>query len=360
MAKPAVLHIIDGLTRGGAERLLVDVINAMPGFTHHLVSISSKLDLADQLPEGLPLTSLGFRGKKDSFSAIRKIRKYIRENKIELVHSHLALANVLARIATPRDIPLFVSLHSQNGIRLFRNRWSLPSMVERYTYAKRHSLIAVSKTVLDDYDKYVGIKGDAHVLHNFVEDKFFAAAPRNFVPGNALRMVSVGTIKAAKNYEFLVEAFKGLPPNCSLDIYGGGPLKESLQEKIASANVNIRLCGPRTDIASIYPEYDLFVMSSTVEGHPVALVEAMASGLPALLSDIPVLHEATGGKGLFFSLQDPAAFREKVKDIQSGSISLNEYAAHNHHLAGQSARKEQYLQKLTDIYLAALNRMKQA
>lgn len=356
MTKPSVLHIIDGLTRGGAERLLVDVINAMPGFTHHLLSISSKLDLADQLPAGLPLTHLGFTGKKDSLKAIRQIRRYIRENKIDLVHSHLALANVFARIATPRAIPLFVSLHSQNGIRLFKNRWSLPSMVERFSYRKRHALIAVSQTVLDDYAKYVGIKGPTHVLHNFVEDKFFARGPRHYETGNGLRMVSVGTIKAAKNYSFLVEAFKGLPHNCTLDIYGEGPLKEGLQDQIDQAKVNIRLCGGRTDIASIYQDYDLFVMSSSVEGHPVALVEAMASGLPALLSDIPVLHEATAEKGLFFSLDDPASFREKIHAILAGSVSLNEFAAHNHRLASETARKEQYLQRLAEIYRAALNR----
>lgn len=361
MVRREILHIIDSLGTGGAERLLVEIITCTPYYSHHVISLSNKLDLSEQLPKQVPLISLGFTGKKDTFSAIRKIRRYILSRNIDIVHSHLAMANVLARVATPRGKVLFNSLHSQNGIRLFRNPWSIASIVERWTYSKRHRLIAVSQAVLNDYQKYIGVKGASFVLYNFVADKFFAPNPHSFNHEQGLRMISVGTLKPAKNYSFLVEAFKGLPEDCVLDIYGDGPLKESLQREIMDAKVNIRLCGGRTDIEKLYQSYDLFVMSSIVEGHPVALVEAMAAGMPALLSDIPVLHETTGGKGLFFALDDPADFRQKVLGILSGSILLNGYASHNHQLASNTARKQQYLLKLDSIYEDALKgRLKDA
>ncbi|MCR6722488.1 MAG: glycosyltransferase [Chitinophagaceae bacterium] len=114
-----LLHIIDSLNTGGAERLLVDVINGLNGVEHHVLTISDQQELSGCLPPDVQISGIGFRSKKDIPQAIRKIRTYIRQHKIALVHSHLAMANVLARFGTPAEIPLINSLHSQNGMRLF-------------------------------------------------------------------------------------------------------------------------------------------------------------------------------------------------------------------------------------------------
>lgn len=349
-----VLHIIDSLGLGGAERLLVDVITGLPQFEHHVITISDKQDLASALPEAVHISSLGFRSKKDIPNARTKIRRYIQDNKIDLVHSHLTMANVLARLGTPRSVPLFNSLHSQAGVRFFSSRWSLPTIIEKWTYRSHHHILAVSETVLRDYDRYIGIKGPATVMLNFVSDRFFSAAPHNWQPGRPLRMIAVGSLKPAKNYAFLVKACKNLPAGCSLDIYGDGPLKEELSELIRKEAPAVRLCGPRADVENLLKEYDVFVMSSTVEGHPVALVEAMAAGLPAIMSDIPVLREATGGEGIYFSLEDPESFKRTVDKIMDGTISLNEFAEYNHQFAHKTARKENYMARLVSLYGQAL------
>ncbi|MCR6722489.1 MAG: glycosyltransferase family 4 protein [Chitinophagaceae bacterium] len=216
----------------------------------------------------------------------------------------------------------------------------------------------MSEVVLDDYRRYIGVKGPATVLHNFVADRFFSQAPRHWAPGKPLKLISVGTLKPAKNYAFLIRACKKLPQYCTLDIYGDGPLKEELQDLIEKEKAPVRLCGGRSDIDTLLPLYDVFVMSSSVEGHPVALVEAMASGLPAIMSDIPVLHEATGGKGIYFSLEKPEAFTNAIRDILDGKTDLNEFAVHNHQYAQQTARKEGYLNRLMELYESTLNNRK--
>ena len=79
-----------------------------------------------------------------------------------MVHSHLVLANLLARLATPSQVPLFNSLHNLNGEKIFFRRWSLATILEKLFYRKDHHLIAVSKAVLDDYQKIHWPEGTGH------------------------------------------------------------------------------------------------------------------------------------------------------------------------------------------------------
>jgi glycosyltransferase involved in cell wall biosynthesis len=350
-----LLHVIDGLTRGGAETLLVSIINNLPEHEHHLICLSDNAPLEVDLPAYCHFTKLGFKKKTDTIRLVKFIRNYISVHKIEIVHSHLVMANIISRLATPRHIPLFNSLHNLNGKKIFKSPLSWQRLAEKLTYKKRHNIIAVSQAVLDDYNHYIGVKGSAIVLYNFVDDRFFANEPQIKKIGNTLRLVAVGNLKEQKNYGFLINAFKGLPKNITLDIYGDGPLKPEIAKLIEESGAPITLKGIRRDIQNVLPEYDLYVMSSHFEGHPIALLEAMACGMPALVSDIPVLREATGGTGLFFTLADTNEFTNSVNAILAGKIDLSAYAVHNLKHANDVARKSNYLRTIIEIYRSSKN-----
>lgn len=333
---------------------MIGVIRNTTQWEHHLITLGDERPLLKELPENCHYQSLGFRSKIDIWRCCRFIRKYIHERQINLVHSHLAMSNIVARLATPRNLPLINSLHNLNGEKLFRHRFSIPTLLEKLTYKKRHRIIAVSQAVLDDYNKFIGVKGEALVLHNFVEDRFFSDAPKTWHPGARLKLIAVGTLKDQKNYSYLVRAMANAPEGVSLDIYGDGPLRSSLEMEIACLSSPVRLMGTHLAIHNVLRDYDLYVMSSIHEGHPVALVEAMASGLPALVSDIPVLHEALGDMGLYFELRDTIDFTEKIRQIWEGQIDLNRYAEYNWRLAKAKARKQQYLDILAEVYTHSL------
>ena len=164
------------------------------------------------------------------------------------------------------------------------------------------------------------------------------------------RMVTVGNLKPAKNYNYLVNAFKKLPKGIHLDIYGDGPLRKELQAAIDEHKLNIRLCGLKKNVHEVLRNYDLFVMSSIFEGHPVALLEAMASGMPAIVSDIPVLREATMNQGIYFDLSNPADFITKITAIADHKVDLDVYAEANFEMVKKEAGKEPYMQKLFSLY----------
>src|SRR6185312_15674748 len=93
----------------------------------------------------------------------------------------------------------------------------------------------------------------------------------------------------------------------------------------------------------------LFVMSSKNEGFGMAAIEAMASGLPLLLSDLPVFHEVTFDNALFFNITNPTSFVTLIKEILEGKYNLNQLSKKGIEIAKQY-NKEKYLADLCSIY----------
>jgi len=201
-----------------------------------------------------------------------------------------------------------------------------------------------------DFDQYVGIKSPSSVLYNYIEERFFAPLPKENFNTKELRLVAVGNLRYQKNYPYLVEAFKSLPESVSLDIYGEGNMRAELQGEIHTHQLNIRLCGMRNDLDKVLPLYDLFVMSSFYEGQPLSLLEAMAAGLPVMLSNIPVLQEVTGENAVYFSLQNVEDFRSKIQEIVHGKYDLGQLAVASHQRVNSFAHKSQYVLNLKKLY----------
>src|SRR5688572_3443861 len=101
MSGTNVLHVIDTLSVGGAEKLLVGTVNGLSQFNHHVVYLSGSDALAKDLPADCKIVKLNFRSKLDTFRCVKQLRRYIRENDIDIVHSHLVMSTIIARLACP-------------------------------------------------------------------------------------------------------------------------------------------------------------------------------------------------------------------------------------------------------------------
>ena len=344
-----LLHVVDGLGVGGAEKLVVTLLKNLKGYNLHLIVLGKPDTLVKEIPASCKITVLDFKTYRDLPSCILFIRRYIRRNRIQVVHSHLYWSNIAVRLATPRKIPVFNCIQNISSMASYTaNKLSL--YLEKLTYRQRHHIIAVSKAVLDDFNEWVGLRGQATVLYNIIGDEFFSANPKQFFSKEKIKLVAVGNLRKQKNYPYLLKAFQAMPPNVSLDIYGIGPLKESMEHEIAAHRLNIRLQGLQPDMHQVLRQYDAYVMCSTHEGLSLALMEAMSSGLPAFLSDIPVQRESGEDAAEYFDLNDPCDFVKILLDTFNDSDRLRQMSRLGIVRAASMARKDSYIKKLEALY----------
>lgn len=329
---------------------MVGIINSLKEYDHHVIILRGPETLRGELPGNCKVVNLHMKRWRYFFFKIFPLWKYIRRNKIDIVHSHLYQPNILARLVTPSSVPVFNNIHSISSMGCYTvNSGTL--YLEKFTYRKQHHIIAVSNAVMNDFNTWIGLRGPHTVLNNFIEDRFAGTtSPKaTYKPGDHLKMVAVGNLRYEKNYPYLIEVFKKLPANVSLDIYGDGVLRSQFEKEIKKYNLNIRLCGIRNDLEKVLPAYDVFVMSSHFEGQPVALLEAMACGLPAIVPDIPVLQEVCEEDAIYINTMDVSSLTEVIDDIQRGFTDLRLFATKGLTRAKHFSRKE-YMRKLKKLY----------
>jgi glycosyltransferase involved in cell wall biosynthesis len=349
-----ILHVIDSLMLGGTENQFLSLLPELAR-DHEIVLVT--LRDADQPNLGKLSVSrrycLGFNGSRSLPRTVLRLWRIIRRERPNLVRSQLYWSSIAARLATPRSIPVIFSIHStMSADGYLKRRSSL--WLEKLTYWRRHHLISVSKHALDDFDRHLGLKGPADVMTNFVAPEFVGHERQRRPFGPRFRLVAVGNLKPVKNYAYLVEALDALPRDVSIDIFGEGTERGPLQDRIAATGIAARLMGARGAMWEVLSDYDLFVMPSLYEGCPNAAIEAMAVGLPLLLSDIPVMHEVSHDNALFFDPSDPGSFVDLFRCIQAGEFDLQAMSERGLEIVRTSYLKADYLDRLNAIYERAV------
>jgi glycosyltransferase involved in cell wall biosynthesis len=350
--RKTIVHVINSLPIGGAELLLLHTLPLLEDYDHVICYLHAPDTLAvDFAP--WPVICIHHQAKLNTLRSVRKLSAIIKEYQADIVHAHLLDSTWIARLACPRQVKFVFTLHSILSQDAFLvNKLSL--WMEKLLVSSRQNLIAVSQTVLNDYQSFIPFKGKTWVLHNFVSQRFFQVnRTHDYVAGTAtqLKLVAIGNLKAAKNYVYLLEVFKqlkGLP--VSLHIYGEGQERESLQRTIDERGLAVELKGSVSGIENVLPLYDLYITSSLHEGYGIAPLEALASGTPVLASDIPVFKEVLGKYALYFELTDVFSLVELIQQLLQRKIDLPQQAKEGREWARTIASVKTYQDKLRSIY----------
>ncbi|HVZ95735.1 MAG TPA: glycosyltransferase [Chitinophagaceae bacterium] len=357
--RKTILYLIDSLERGGAEVLLVSALREVhQEFNIVLVTLHDKSAFG---PEELcydAMFCLNMQSKLRILSCVRQLKKIIHEYNVDIVQSALYWSVITARLACNKRTKHIFRLDNVMTSAQYNYKWysGYTKLLETLTYTKNQVIIAPTEEVLTDFNRSVGIKGRSKVIYNFIKDEFFENQIEYVVPSTGLKLVAVGNLKHQKNYSLLIEAFKLLQHNdISIDIYGEGSDREMLQRQIVRFNLPIRLMGMEENIYKILPYYDGFVMCSTFEGFGISAAEAMAMGLPLLLSDIPVLREISHNNAIFFDPYSAQSFSDAVLQIMNGKINLKQLSDCGKKIAGENYTKEKYLNQLLNYYEEILN-----
>lgn len=353
--KKTVLYIIDNLSGiGGAELMLIAPLNDIR-YHYNIILVTLEPDnfFEKDYYVGDRQYCLEMKSKKDVLKSAKKLKEIIKENDVTFVHSFLYWSGIVARLACGRKTPYLFSLATVMTEHIYKHTWysGYTRLLERATYKKNHSVISPTKEVLEDFDGSIGIKGNSIVLHNFVLDEYFKNNINYTLPVNEIKFVAVGNIKEVKNYQVIIDAFQLLPNYpISLDIYGLGDLEESQKQQIKENSLAINLKGSHDKIFEVLPYHNVFMMSSFTEGFGISAAEAMAIGLPLVLSDLKTLREVTHGNALFFDPYNAQSLADVIKSIVAGKEDLKELSKRGKSIAQENYSEEKYVTGLLNFY----------
>lgn len=287
-----------------------------------------------------------------------KLQKIIIDEKVDIVHSHLYWPTVLARIATPKNIPLITTIHAFIASSVEYKKWYI-KLLDSISYKfHRNIIVTVAEGALKEYFSFLKVKPyKAYALHTFVDVKIFnnkkAISERE--DNDVFRLITVGALRQQKNHRFLIKAFEQLDnKKFKLDIFGEGPLRQELQDQIDKHKINVNLKGEVKNIENIINQYDLYVMSSTFEGFSLSVLEAMAMKMPLLLSDIESFREQCQHTAVYFKLDNVNDFTDKLNMLSQNKNLLISLSEKSHERAINNFTLEQHMQGLRKIYVEAL------
>jgi len=289
--------VIPTLDRSGAEKQFTLLATGLPRdeFQVEVVALTRGGPYAESIRQtGLPLTILKKRWRFDPL-ALRRLRRHLRERRPDIVHTWLFAANAYGRLAvgTGTDRPKVIV--SERCVDVWKSRWQL--WLDRRLMARTDHLIANADCVAEFY-RGLGYPADrVRVIHNGVEQS--AARTRTadsireeFGIAKGTRLIGyVGRLAPQKRLADLIWAMELLRhldhPVCLL-IIGDGPQRSELEQFAREIRVDelIRFAGHRLDAATLIPHLNVFWLASDFEGQSNSLMEAMAAGVPVVVSDI--------------------------------------------------------------------------
>jgi glycosyltransferase involved in cell wall biosynthesis len=189
------------------------------------------------------------------------------------------------------------------------------AMVERL--GLRHAA-AVIVTTEELRTRAARVARRVDLIPNGVDTQLFVPRPVTVRMGRP-RILYVGRLSAEKNLSAVLTSMACLATGATFVVAGAGPLRESLEGRAKELGVSVDFQGvvEQTKLPAIYAEADVFVLASFTEGHPKVLLEAMACGLPCVVSDCAgnrslVTHGLTG---LLFDPRDPRQLADRLRQV---------------------------------------------
>ena len=339
-----VLFVITGLFPGGAEKIVLELVRSLLRDGHHAAVVSllkepqgkvrTVVDHLEQLGVRPYFLNLSHR----SFFRIFRLRKIIRSEAPDIVHSHLMHANLAARL-----VRLFCRFTLVNTIHIAEKRSSakirLLFLLDRLSIHLAKVCTTVSQAAARFHEQRCGLPQNfIRVIYNG-SDPVRPATPEKisaFKQQWALSEVtkvigSIGRLDYQKGYDLFLRSLPSLAPliprgeRWGILLIGDGPEREKLADMAAEIEreypaLHIVMPGYLPDASAWLPVLDLFVMPSRYEGFGLTLTEALSLGIPSLCSQadsLPELCAFSPENTLSADFTDP-----KMTEIYRTALSL--------------------------------------
>jgi L-malate glycosyltransferase len=323
-----ILQLSSAQAFGGGERHLADLANALVAHGHEVHAVlRPRSPLVAELAS-VPVMTLALRNALDAVSA-RKLARFVREHKIQIVHAHMA-----------RDYPLASYAAKRNpGCKLVLTRHVLFPLnrLHTLTLSRVDRIIAVSEAVARQLLAQQLISDDRiAVIPNGIDVQRFADAKsqsqrqafreQHKIPTDCFLIGTVGEITKLKGHEDFLRAAKIILRRfpeakfviAGVDVSRSGANQAALEKQIAELGLggDVYQVGWIDDLPSLYGALDIFVSASHTESFGLVIAEAMASGTP-------VVATATAGAGEIIT-SDETGLLAPIGDVECLAAAVTE------------------------------------
>ena len=338
MSKIKVLHIIKSLGRGGAEMLLPETlkIHDQDVFEFHYIYF---LPWKDQMVEALKVAG----GKVYCFEAKDNIRlllqykdiiKYCLENKIDVIHCHLPWAGFVGRIVHKKTgIPVLYTEHNM------QERYHIATKtINKFSFNSQNLAFGVSEDVSQSIKKNINPVIPVKTILNGVNTDSFISSQNSSIrtdlgiPENAIVIGNVAVFRFQKR---IVEWLKIIDDlrKTNDDVYGiivgAGPLENEIKTKWRQLGLEgtVFLVGLQTNVKPYFEAMDIFMMSSSFEGLPIALLEAMSMECAVVSTDAGGIKEVIRANkdGLVVPVDEWQKLTSKVQSLIDNNGKLSKF-----------------------------------
>lgn len=322
-----VVHLVTTLAIGGLEKVVLDLVRFGTSdlFSMRVVCLDQSGVLEDRFADlGVPVDLIGTEGSVPT--RILRLARRLREWQPHVLHTHNpqahlhgALAGRLARVP--------VVVQTKHGRDYLERAWL--AWAGRFASRWTSQFVAVSEDAASVARELEGVPaGRVRVIHNGVDTSRFAPrAPKPVLAPK--RAVIVGRLSPVKDHATLLHAVRRVVdsvPTFQLDIVGDGDIRpelEALRDSLGLCD-RVHFHGYHADVSAFLAAADFFVLSSISEGVSIALLEAMASGLPAVATDVGGNREVivSGETGYLVPARAPDVLAAVMLRIQSDPAGL--------------------------------------
>lgn len=341
-----VAHLIESLGAGGAERLLYTNLKHLDArrFRSTVVTVFAQPDhWAEPIRDlGVPVVTLGCGGLRDLPKGVARLRRLLRDDPQDLLHTHLWAANVIGRVAGRlAGVPVISSVHNPDhepeawGDGADVSGWKRYSSLALDRWTTRfgcEGMVAVSEYVRRYAARRLKFPPDRiELIYNPIDVEALApaSAPARAelfdglgIGPESLVLLNVGRVSPQKGLLYAVRAMPAvLARHPSAHLVSAGPTSDGawlakLESEAAALGVaeRVHFLGARRDVTELLRACDLFVFPSLYEGLGIALVEAMAVGCACVAARTgPIPEVVTHGRdGWLVPAADAGALAEAV------------------------------------------------
>lgn len=272
----------------------------------------------------------------------KMIRKIAEQNNYKLIHAHSPIGGVVARLAFRKQRKRGTKvIYTAHGFHFFKGapllNWLFFYPIERMCSKITDVLITINQ---EDYQRaktwnscqvefVPGIGVNTEAFKTVIDKETKVNLRREFgFSDNDFVFMSTGQISVRKNHEVIIRALAHVKnENVKYLIVGFGELEEKLHNLVSDLGLDKRVvfAGYRSDVKNLLQAVDAFAFPSLQEGLPVALMEAMAAGLPVVCSrirgNVDLINDGLGG--FIYDCHDVDGFADGISKIANGVDSLN-------------------------------------